>query len=156
MCAETYWAFALPALRFLLAWFLLYQASPSLSGGNGLSLSVRDLLSWTGFITSSLAFDESDSNISPPSLIVTSGCGNSTTETEKVGDLRPWEAYVHGASLVLLDGMGLGSGLSATSIGRLRAACAAKLAEQVRNGVCSRLSRLLRNVCRRAADHQPC
>lgn len=124
--------------------FLLYQASPSLAGGNGLSLSVRDLLSWTGFITSSLAVGKSDSDISRSRLVVTSGCAphSSTTETEHVGVLRPWEAYVHGASLVLLDGMGLGSGLSVTSIRKLRAECAAKLAEQVRKGVCSRLRRL--------------
>lgn len=114
--------------------FVFYQASPSLAGGNGLSLSVRDLLSWTGFITSSLAVGDSDIDTSPSRLVNTSGCASddSITGTEKVTALRPWEAYVHGASLVLLDGMGLGSGLSVTSIRRLRAACAVKLAEQVR------------------------
>lgn len=79
------------------------QASPSLGGGHGLSLSVRDLLSWAGFMTSS-------------GLL-----------------LRPWEAYVHGAALVLLDGIGLGAGLSPQSVARLRTACAKALKDHVRH-----------------------
>lgn len=123
----------LPFSRCIL--LVLYQASPSLAGGNGLSLSVRDLLSWTGFITSSLAVGDSDTDTSSSRLVDTSGCvSDSINGKEKVKALGPWEAYVHGASLVLLDGMGLGSGLSVTSIRRLRAACAAKLAQQVRDG----------------------
>lgn len=78
------------------------QASPSLGGGHGLSLSVRDLLAWAGFMTS-------------PELL-----------------LGPWEAYVHGAALVLLDGMGLGAGLSPESVARLRKACVKFLKDQVR------------------------
>lgn len=45
--------------------------------------------------------------------------------------LRPWEAYVHGAALVLLDGMGLGAGLSPQSVARLKKACAKVLKDQV-------------------------
>lgn len=133
-CAEIHGTLGLPELFFFFfSCMVLCQASPSLAGGNGLSLSVRDLLSWTGFITSSLAVGQRNTDMSHPRLVGTSGCSsdNSTTSGDKGGVLRPWEAYVHGASLVLLDGMGLGSGLSVTSMRRLRAACAGRLAEQV-------------------------
>ncbi|CAM9144839.1 unnamed protein product, partial [Ectocarpus sp. 8 AP-2014] len=88
-----------PMLDF--AWWFNSTASSSLGGGNGLSLSVRDLLSWAGFITSSVTSSSLDSRSSEPGL-------------------RPWEAYVHGAALILLDGMGLGAGLSPSSVVRLR------------------------------------
>lgn len=68
---------------------------------------MRDLLSWAGFVTSSL----------------TQSAGQGMV-------LRPWEAFVHGAALVLLDGMGLGAGLSPVSVARLREACVAALAKQ--------------------------
>lgn len=55
---------------------------------------------------------------------------SSTTGKESV--LRPWEAYAHGAALVLLDGIGLGAGLSPLSVRRLRKACAKVLIKQVR------------------------
>lgn len=38
---------------------------------------------------------------------------------------------MHGAALVLLDGMGLGAGLSPQSVARLRKACAKALKDQV-------------------------
>lgn len=121
---------------------VLCQASPVFSVGSGLSLSVRDLISWTGFITSSLSVGESDTNTGTDishadgdgdRLQDPSGCASSTVTSGHGGGrgLRPWEAYVHGAALVLLDGLGLGSGVSVTSVRRLRAACAVKLAEQV-------------------------
>eukprot|EP00903_Cladosiphon_okamuranus_P014927 g13820.t2 len=88
-----------PMLDF--AWWFNNTASPSLGRGHGLSLSVRDLLSWAGFMTSSGL------------------------------RLRPWEAYVHGAALVLLDGMGLGAGLSPQSVARLRKGCAKTLKDQI-------------------------
>lgn len=94
----------------------LFQASPSLGGGHGLSLSVRDLLSWAGFMTSS-------------GLL-----------------LRPWESYVHGAALVLLDGMGLGAGLSPQSVARLRKECVRALREQVRWRMSYRQGRILANT----------
>lgn len=90
------------------------QASPSLGGGHGLSLSVRDLLSWAGFITSSLT---------PPT--------RPASISSIAHGLEPWEAYVHGAALVLLDGLGLGAGMSPTAVTRLRMACAKVLSKQV-------------------------
>ncbi|CAM9165037.1 unnamed protein product [Ectocarpus sp. 4 AP-2014] len=99
-----------PMLDF--AWWFNTTASSSFGGGHGLSLSVRDLLSWAGFITSSVASSSPDSRSSGPGL-------------------RPWEAYVHGAALVLLDGMGLGAGLSPSSVIRLRQACVKVLKGQI-------------------------
>ncbi|CAN0109706.1 unnamed protein product [Ectocarpus sp. 6 AP-2014] len=99
-----------PMLDF--AWWFNSTASSSLGGGHGLSLSVRDLLSWAGFITSSVTSSSPDSRSSEQGL-------------------RPWEAYVHGAALMLLDGMGLGAGLSPSSVVRLRQACVKFLREQI-------------------------
>ncbi|CAB1097865.1 unnamed protein product [Ectocarpus sp. CCAP 1310/34] len=99
-----------PMLDF--AWWFNSTAS-SLGGGHGLSLSVRDLLSWAGFIISVVRSSCPDRRSSEPGL-------------------RPWEAYVHGAALVLLDGMGLGAGLSPSSVVRLRQACVKVLKGQVR------------------------
>ncbi|CAN0452631.1 unnamed protein product, partial [Ectocarpus sp. 12 AP-2014] len=99
-----------PMLDF--AWWFNSTASSSLGGGHGLSLSVRDLLSWASFITSSATSPSPYSRSSKPGL-------------------RPWEAYVHGAALVLLDGMGLGAGLSPSSIVRLRQACVKVLKGQI-------------------------
>ena len=53
-----------------------------------MKLTLRDILSWASFIG---------------------------TTNDKVG-LEPWLCYVHGASLVLLDGLGLGAGLSTTAV----------------------------------------
>lgn len=107
--------FAIPSvfMRISLVGTLALQASSSLGGGHGLSLSVRDLLSWAGFITSSVS------------------CSSPSSPSYERG-LRPWEAYVHGAALVLLDGMGLGAGLSPSSVFRLRQACVKVLKGQVR------------------------
>lgn len=102
----------------------LLQASPSIGGGIGLSLSVRDLLSWAGFITSSMS---SGNVASAPQATSTSPC-----HTDAASGLGLWEAYVHGAALVLLDGLGLGAGLSPLSMDRLRKACAKVLKDQVR------------------------
>lgn len=102
------------------------QASPSLGGGHGLSLSVRDLLSWAGFITSSM------SELGRDVYYGSKASPSSTNVAVEKSALRPWEAYAHGAALVLLDGMGLGAGLSPLSVDRLRKSCAKILKEQVR------------------------
>lgn len=131
---EHFWSsifflyFFLVFVLFVVRAFVICQASPSFAAGSGLSLSVRDLLSWTGFITSSLAVGTSVTNTDEGSKESASGTGGQSDDQV----LKPWEAFVHGAALVLLDGLGLGSGVSVTSVRRLRAACAAKLAEQVK------------------------
>lgn len=53
-------------------------------------------------------------------------------ESAEGGNLRPWEAYVHGAALVLIDGMGLGAGLSPVVVATLRKECGDILTAQVR------------------------
>lgn len=114
------------ALRHPFMARLLSQGSSSLGGGRGLVLSVRELLSWAGFITALLP------QSSEPVLTATEDAGFQCVQPY----LRPWEAYVHGAALVLLDGMGLGAGLSPASIAGLRKACVAVLAKQVKRDVC--------------------
>lgn len=66
-----------------------------------LSMTLRDVLSWLSFMAYSVA-----------------------------QGLSPWNAYVHGASLTLLDGLGLGTGLSQTAVGHLRSAALKKLLSQ--------------------------
>ena len=45
-----------------------------------------------------------------------------------------WEAYVHGAHLTLLDGLGLGLGMSNAAAQQLRIACEGHLMRQVPGG----------------------
>ncbi|CAM9377533.1 unnamed protein product, partial [Scytosiphon promiscuus] len=122
---------ASPMLDF--AWWFNNTASSSLGGGHGLSLSVRDLLSWAGFITSSLSPSPTGADVAiapqaPPSTTTTTP---SSAPNSSCRRLTPWEAYVHGAALVLLDGLGLGAGLSPASVVRLRRACAQVLEKQI-------------------------
>lgn len=116
-----------------------------MGGGHSLSLSVRDLLSWAGFITSSLSATVASTNIGPSSPMI-----DENSSKKMVGNrssvLKPWEAYVHGAALVLLDGMGLGSGLSPNSVARLRKACSLFLSKQVRFFSCSLSLQLLKRT----------
>ena len=54
------------------------------SSTRALSFTVRDIVAWVSFVVRLLARTEA----------------------------RPWQAYVHGAAMVMLDGIGLGTGLS--------------------------------------------
>lgn len=97
------------------------QALSSLGGGKQLTLSIRDVLSWAGFVTASLS-------------------KRPLTRVDRSNFvLKPWEAYVHGAALVLLDGMGLGAALSPAALASLKKACVAVLTEQVIFAVASRI-----------------
>ncbi|GFY97181.1 midasin-like protein [Actinidia rufa] len=68
----------------------------------GRALTVRDLLSWIDFIIA----------------------------TE--GTLQPEDAFLHGLSFVLLDGLSLGSGISRSYAGELRERCLSFLLEQLK------------------------
>jgi midasin len=70
------------------------------------TLSLRDVLAWVGFMNKALV-----------------GSG-----------VTPGEAYVHGACLVLLDGLGIGSGASERSLAELRRHCTTYLLEQMPEG----------------------
>lgn len=83
----------------LLQFWSFFRGQPALA--RSVPLSVRDLLSWVGFVNS----------VGP-----------------KLGHL---EAYVHGAYLVLLDGIGLGVGMPVESARMLRAACHDFLVQQL-------------------------
>lgn len=69
-------------------------------------LTVRDLIAWAQFIAA-------------------------TVQRTDGGGMPPWAAYVHGAFLVLLDGLGLGLGVGEAAAAQLRAASLAFLAGQV-------------------------
>ncbi len=60
--------------------------------GDASIISIRDLLSWSSFIA----------------------------DTASRSILSPWEAYAHGASMVFLDGLGLGTGISAEAAAQKR------------------------------------
>ncbi|XP_058222016.1 midasin-like isoform X2 [Rhododendron vialii] len=68
----------------------------------GRTLTVRDLLSWLAFIDATM------------------------------GNLPPEDALIHGAFLVLLDGISLGSGISKGHAGELRERCMSFLLEQLK------------------------
>ncbi|KAG5541983.1 hypothetical protein RHGRI_021724 [Rhododendron griersonianum] len=80
----------------------------------GRTLTVRDLLSWLAFIDAT------------------------------AGNLPPEDALIHGAFLVLLDGISLGSGISKGHAGELRERCMSFLLEQLKMSCssldCSNLS----------------
>ena len=61
------------------------------------SLTVRDIIAWAEFCVTAVA---------------SGAC-----------QLLPWEAYAHGAYLTLLDGLGLGLGMTETEALELRQAC---------------------------------
>lgn len=73
---------------------------PSAGGSRVFQLTLRDLHSWLAFMGATL---------SQPSTIT------------------PWEAYAHGACLVLLDGLGLGMGLSHETCERIRKGAAKEI-----------------------------
>ncbi|CAM9190807.1 unnamed protein product [Chrysoparadoxa australica] len=69
-------------------------------------LSVRDMLAWAGFVAA------------------------------PVGILNPWQAFLHGAAVVILDGLGLGTGLSQADLAEVKAAGLARLAAKIPAGQC--------------------
>jgi len=70
----------------------------------GLILSLRDVLTWTRFITKAREVNH---------------------------DLNVWNAYCHGAALMHLDGLGLGSGLSLQETSAIAARAKAFLTKQI-------------------------
>jgi midasin len=70
------------------------------SSSSSLFMSLRDMLAWANFIVDTVS---------------AAATGNTTAA------LSPWLAYAHGAALVVLDGLGLGTGLSYSEVTRLRA-----------------------------------
>jgi midasin len=75
------------------------------SSSSSLFMSLRDMLAWANFIVDTV----------------------SSTNTTTATALSPWLAYAHGAALVVLDGLGLGTGLSYTEVTRLRVTATAFL-----------------------------
>ncbi|CAM9750162.1 unnamed protein product, partial [Discosporangium mesarthrocarpum] len=107
--AEDVGELAGPILDFV--WWFNNEGSPRYGASHGLSLSVRDILAWCGFITNLAEGEEGEENHYPP-----------------------WRAYVQGISLILLDGMGLGSGLSPSDVQGLRKAATGFIISQVPEG----------------------
>jgi midasin len=79
------------------------------SSSSSLFMSLRDMLAWANFIVDTVSSTNTDT----------------TTTTSSA--LSPWLAYAHGAALVVLDGLGLGTGLSYTEVTRLRVTATAFL-----------------------------
>ncbi|GKY98789.1 hypothetical protein MPSEU_000835100 [Mayamaea pseudoterrestris] len=70
-----------------------------------LALSLRDMLSWAGFMVTTLSGNESQF-----------GC---------------WDAYQHGASMMHLDGLGLGTGMSTDGAAELKGKAESYLRDQI-------------------------
>lgn len=84
---------------------------------------MRDAIAWASFVSAACNATPSASSASP-----------SSASAPAPPRLSPWQAYVHGASLTLLDGLGLGLGMPEASASALRAACLAFLATQLPPG----------------------
>ncbi len=94
-------AFAKMMLQFV-GWF-------NGAHGHRRFLSLRDILSWVAFINSTLSHASASASASASSLSSSSS-------------ISPDEAFMHGACLVLLDGLGIGTGDSEASTKKLREA----------------------------------
>ena len=79
------------------------QAAPAHSAPRVLSITLRDVQSWAAFMS-----------------VAITGC-----------DLEPWAAYLHGAGMVLLDGLALGTGLSVKDVDGVRRAAYDFLTRQI-------------------------
>ena len=77
-------------------------------GSRTFQLTLRDVHSWLGFMGSVLMRADQGAEL----------------ERGRGPQLSPWEAFAHGACLVLLDGLGLGMGLVQEAIDHVRAAAA--------------------------------
>ncbi|CAM9870479.1 unnamed protein product, partial [Phaeothamnion confervicola] len=93
-----------------LHWFNTVGA-PKLGGGHSLSLSFRDILAWAAFVAG--ACKVPGAALPAPA-----------TALGAAAALLPWQAFVHGAALVLLDGLGLGTGMSRYDVAQLHAVAA--------------------------------
>jgi hypothetical protein len=94
---------------------------PGRSGPRVLQITLRDVQSWAHFVG-----------------VAVQRCG-----------LQPWTAYLHGAAMVLLDGLALGTGLSAKDVEGVRRAAYDLLVGQVcvAGGKCAGC--LVGGLCRR-------
>ncbi|CAM9114855.1 unnamed protein product [Choristocarpus tenellus] len=108
------------------AWWFNREVSTLYAGGHGLTLSIRDLLGWAHFI----------SNVCGQSGNMARGVAeNPQSVAESSQGLGAWAAYVHGASLIVLDGLGLGAGLSPGDVSKFKEVACKVLLEQVPEGL---------------------
>ncbi|GBG32276.1 Midasin [Hondaea fermentalgiana] len=91
------------ALAQALATFYTWFNGPAQNDHALIQLTLRDLISWAAFMV----------------------------HVTQTANIEPWTAFLHGAGLVLLDGLGLGSGVSEESCRSLRAKSCAFLLELV-------------------------
>jgi midasin len=101
---------SLPVLGCMLAyvaWFNERVCGDPSSPYSGYSLTLRDILSWARFIVESRQANK---------------------------ELGLWEAYCHGACLMHLDGLGLGTGLALEDSSSVRTKAEAVLLDQVPEG----------------------
>jgi midasin len=92
-----------PKMLAYVDWFNNSVCNVAASPFAGLSLSLRDVLAWTQFIVKARELNR---------------------------DLDLWDAYCHGAALMHLDGLGLGTGLAVEDTLVLRARAQTSLLEQ--------------------------
>jgi midasin (ATPase involved in ribosome maturation) len=85
-------------------WFNVQICGKPMSQYSDFVLSLRDVLSWARFVVETI-YNDQKFNI--------------------------WSAYAHGASLMHLDGLGLGTGLSQSDAHNTRDECKAFLSEQI-------------------------
>ena len=99
-----------------------------------LAVTLRDLHAWLEFMAA----------VAPPSSAITDVGGEAdVTSPSAVPSAELWEAYAHGACLVLLDGLGLGTGLPPHSCAAIRAGAAVFLTRQAPPALQSRVRAVL-------------
>ena len=100
----------MPFASRLLAFTTWYNGTGS-SGNGGAALkagelTIRDILAWVSFMGSTTDDDEDGED--------------GEQNMDRGANLAPWHSYCHGACLVLLDGLGLGVGMSQAASADLR------------------------------------
>jgi MoxR-like ATPase len=109
-------SFSGPILAFAV-WFNKTNNSGT-GSTDALMLTVRDMLAWADFlvarmqkVTALLCHFDADGTPCPEDVAVAAGAAGAAHDRALVERLL-WSAFVHGAALVALDGLGLGTGLS--------------------------------------------
>lgn len=102
-------------------------------------LTLRDLHAWLSFMGTMIAKEKAnEGGDGGPNNSASTGIVASSSPATS-----PWEAYAHGACLVLLDGLGLGMGLAADACETVRRAAASVVASQAPAEVKQRIEGIL-------------
>jgi MoxR-like ATPase len=101
-----------------------------------LVISLRDVHAWMAFMDAVLRTQQQRGHAQGQLADATTpsdaapACAATDASSAALPSLSPWQAYAHGAAMVILDGLGLGTGLHPGALAGIRRACVAQLLAQ--------------------------